>query len=43
LPRPSFVIKDDKKWISRPLEEMSPIIDREKLRKLMLIDLMNEQ
>jgi acetolactate synthase-1/2/3 large subunit len=42
IPRPGFTIRDDQKWIAKPLEDMSPFLDRETLAETMLIDLVHE-
>ncbi len=42
LPRPGFTIRDDKKWVAKPLEDMYPLLDREVLKQNMLIDLVQE-
>lgn len=42
LPRPGFTIRDGQKWIAKPLEDMYPLLDREVLRKAMMVDLVEE-
>lgn len=41
-PRTGFTIKDDGKWIAKPLEDMYPFLDKETLTKNMLIKLLAE-
>ena len=41
-PRPGFTIRDGGKWIAKPLEDMSPLLDRKTLLENMIIDLMQE-
>lgn len=42
MPRIGFVVKDDGKWIAKPLEDMYPYLDRETLQENMLIELVEE-
>jgi acetolactate synthase I/II/III large subunit len=42
IPRPDFTIRDDQKWVPKPLEDMSPLLDRKTLQENMLIDLIQE-
>ncbi len=42
LPRPGFTIRDDQKWIAKPLEDMYPLLDREVLKQNMIINLIQE-
>ena len=42
IPRPGFTIRDDQKWIARPLEDMYPFLDRKTLQENMIIDLVQE-
>lgn len=42
LPRLGFTIKDDGKWIAKPLEDMHPYLERDMLKQNMLIDLLPE-
>ncbi|SVD62720.1 uncharacterized protein METZ01_LOCUS415574, partial [marine metagenome] len=42
IPRPGFTIRGDQKWVAKPLEDMSPFLDREKLEETMLINLVRE-
>lgn len=42
MPRIGFTVKDDGKWIAKPLEDMYPYLDRETLRQNMLIALLDE-
>ena len=42
IPRPGFTIRDDQTWVAKPLEDMSPLLDRKTLRENMLIDLVQE-
>lgn len=41
-PRMGFTVKDDGKWLAKPLEDMYPFLDREILKNNMLIDLIQE-
>ena len=42
IPRPGFTIRDNEKWVARPLEDMYPFLNRETLAENMLIDLIQE-
>ena len=42
LPRIGFTVKEDGKWIARPLEDMYPYLDRQTLKENMVIDLLPE-
>ncbi len=42
IPRPGFTIRDDQKWVAKPLEDMYPFLDRKTLRENMMIDLIQE-
>jgi len=42
LPRIGFTVKEDGKWIARPLEDMYPYLDRQTLKENMIIDLLPE-
>lgn len=42
IPRPGFTIRDDQKWVAKPLEDMSPSLDRKTLEETMVIDLVRE-
>lgn len=42
IPRPGFTIRDDHKWVAKPLEDMYPLLDRKVLQEMMLIDLIQE-
>lgn len=42
IPRMGFTIKNDGKWIAKPLEDMYPFLDREILKQNMLIDILAE-
>ena len=42
LPRPGFTIRDDQKWVAKPLEDMYPFLDRKTLEENMVIDLLQE-
>ena len=42
IPRPGFTIRDDQKWVAKPLEDMYPLLDRKTLQDIMLIDLIQE-
>jgi len=42
IPRPGFTIRDDQKWVAKPLEDMSPFLDRKTLIQTMVIDLVRE-
>lgn len=42
IPRPGFIIRDDRRWTARPLEDMYPFLDRDTLRENMIIDLVRE-
>jgi len=42
IPRPGFTIRDDQKWIAKPLEDMYPLLDRKILQENMMIDLIHE-
>ncbi len=42
IPRPGFIIRDDQKWVARPLEDMYPFLDRKTLQENMIIDLVQE-
>lgn len=39
IPRTNFIIREDQEWIANPLEDMSPLLDRETLVDNMIIDL----
>ena len=42
IPRPGFTIRDDQTWVAKPLEDMSPLLDRKTLYENMIIDLVQE-
>lgn len=42
IPRPGFTIREDQKWVAKPLEDMYPFLDRKTLQENMLIDLIQE-
>lgn len=42
IPRPGFAIRDDHKWVAKPLEDMYPLLDRKTLQENMMIDLLQE-
>ena len=42
IPRPGFTIRDDQKWVAKPLEDMYPFLDRKTLRENMIIDPVQE-
>ena len=42
IPRMGFTIKNDGKWLAKPLEDMYPFLDRDILRNSMFIDLWEE-
>lgn len=42
IPRPGFVIKEDGKWIAKPIEDMYPFMDAKQLKANMIIDLAAE-
>ena len=42
IPRPGFTIREDQKWIAKPLEDMYPFLDHKTLQENMLIDLIQE-
>ncbi|MBI1970465.1 hypothetical protein HYS47_01835 [Candidatus Woesearchaeota archaeon] len=42
IPRMQFTVKPDGKWVAKPLEDMYPYLEREKLREHMLIDVLDE-
>ena len=42
IPRPGFTIRDDQKWLAKPLEDMYPFLDRKTLEENMVIDLIQE-
>lgn len=42
VPRPGFAIKEDGRWIAKPLEDMHPYLDRTALQENMIIDLYRE-
>ena len=42
IPRMGFTIKDDGKWLAKPLEDMYPFLEREVLQNAMCIDLWEE-
>lgn len=42
IPRMGFTIKDDGRWIAKPLEDMYPFLDRELLKKNMIIDILED-
>ena len=41
-PRMGFTIKDDGKWLAKPLEDMYPFLERDVLQNAMYIDLWEE-
>lgn len=42
IPRPGFTIREDQKWVAKPLEDMYPLLDRKTLQENMIIDLIQE-
>ena len=42
LPRIGFTVKEDGKWIAKPLEDMYPYLDRKTIKDNMIIDLLDE-
>lgn len=42
IPRPGFTIRDDHKWVAKPLEDMYPLLDRKTLQENMIIDVIQE-
>jgi acetolactate synthase I/II/III large subunit len=42
IPRMGFTIKEDGKWLAKPLEDMYPLLDRNVLKNAMCIDLWEE-
>jgi acetolactate synthase-1/2/3 large subunit len=42
IPRPGFTIRDDQTWVAKPLEDMSPFLDRKTLQENMVIELVQE-
>jgi len=42
IPRMGFTIKNDGKWLAKPLEDMYPFLDRDILKNSMFIDLWEE-
>lgn len=42
LPRLSFKVTPDGRWLSRPLEDMTPLLKRDELKSNMLIELWDE-
>ena len=42
LPRIGFTVKEDGKWIAKPLEDMHPYLDRQTLKDNMLVPLLEE-
>ena len=42
IPRMGFTIKEDGKWLAKPLEDMYPLLDRNVLQNAMCIDLWEE-
>ena len=42
IPRPGFTIRDDQKWVAKPLEDMYPFLDRKTLKENMMIELIQE-
>ncbi|MBI3494110.1 MAG: hypothetical protein HY047_20380 [Acidobacteria bacterium] len=42
MPRIGFTVKEDGKWIAKPLEDMYPYLDRETLKENMIVDLLEE-
>ncbi len=42
IPRMGFTVKEDGKWLAKPLENMYPFLDRTTLQKNMIIDLLEE-
>ena len=42
IPRPGFTIRDDQTWVAKPLEDMSPFLDRKTLQENMIIELAQE-
>lgn len=43
IPRLIFTVTQDGRWISKPLEDMYPFLDREELKENMIIDLDEEE
>ncbi len=42
IPRPGFTIREDQKWVAKPLEDMYPLLDQKTLQENMIIDLIQE-
>ena len=42
IPRMGFTIKEDGKWLAKPLEDMYPLLDRNVLKNAMCLDLWEE-
>lgn len=42
IPRPGFTIRDGQTWVAKPLEDMSPFLDRKNLQEKMIIELAQE-
>ena len=43
IPRPSFLVRGDKKWVAKSLEEMYPEIEKDELEKIMIISLYGDR
>lgn len=43
IPRLIFKVKPDGRWISKPLEDMYPLLDREEFKKNMIVDVFDEK
>lgn len=42
IPRVGFAMKEDGKWLSKPLEDMFPYLERVKLKENLLVELLSE-
>jgi acetolactate synthase-1/2/3 large subunit len=42
IPRLVFTVKPDGKWISKPIEDMYPFLDRKEFKDNMIIDPLDE-
>ena len=43
IPRPGFIIREDRKWMAKPLEDMVPFLDRKTFQENMMIDVIQDE
>lgn len=42
-PKIAFTVKPDGKWVSKPLEDMYPFMDRDEFKRNMIVDILEEE